>query len=132
MPVDFRRYFTEIGSTSVFITSFDGRTARIYPIDTWEEVERLLEAPGEHATGGEDLLFIAQMYGGDADLDGQGRFLLPATLRRKMGVENQPVYLFWMRGHLEVFSQTEHDAKQRRTEVGGDSTLRTFTNLGLR
>lgn len=132
LPVDLQRYLTDIGATQIFITSFEGRIARIYPIPVWEEAERLLESPGDDAAAGEDLLFKAQMYGGDAEIDAQGRVLMPATLRREMGVENQPVFLATFRGHIAVFSQSEHDAKKHRADEKSEDKLQRFVSRGLR
>jgi len=132
LPVDIQRYLTETAATQVFITSFDGRTARVYPVPVWEDAERLLESPGDEAQDGEDLLFKAQHYGGDAEIDSQGRLLMPATLRRSMGIENQPVHLAFFRGHIAVFSQDVHDKRLERSDENGDGKLQKFTNRGLR
>lgn len=131
MPEDLKRYLVDIGAAEVFITSFDGRTARIYPIEVWEEAEALLEKPGEHANRGRDLLFQAQRYGGDAELDGQGRLLMPAALRRAMEVENQPVHLAYFRGHIEVYSGAVFEEKTQRADESVDEKLNTFVELGL-
>jgi len=116
LPADIQRYLVETGATQVFITSLDGRTARIYSIPSWEEAETLLESPGEDAQDGEDLLFKAQHYGGDAEIDSQARLLMPATLRRTMGIENQPVQMAFFRDHIAVFSQEMHEKRLARSE----------------
>ena len=131
LPADVQRYLTETGATQVFITSFNGRTARIYSIEQWERAEKLLEAPGPNAQAGRKLWFKAQKYGGDAELDSQGRFLMPATLRREMGVENQPVQMAFYRGHLEVFSMKEFEAEDAASSDNTDEMVEEFTNLGL-
>jgi MraZ protein len=132
LPADIQRYLIESGAAQVFITSFDGRTARIYSIPQWERAEKLLEAPGPKAQDGRKLWFRAQKYGGDADIDSQGRLLMPATLRREMGVENQPVHLAFFRGHLEVFSLPEYEAQDTASSGGDmDQIVEDFTILGL-
>jgi MraZ protein len=132
LPAEIQRYLTEAGATQVFITSFDGRTAQIYPIPVWEEAERLLESPGPHAKDGKKLWFRAQKYGGDAEIDTQGRLLMPATLRREMGVENQPVQMAFFRGHLEVYSIAEFEARDQASTENTDEIVETFVGLGLR
>ena len=132
LPADVQRYLTDTQSTQVFITSFDGRIARIYSIPEWEIAERLLESPADDAVDGEDLYYRAQFYGGDAEIDGQGRLLMPANLRRAMGIENQPVQLAFFRGHIEVFSQAVHEQKLNRADNDSEEKLRKFVNRGLR
>ena len=132
LPADIQRYLSEIGATQVFITSFDGRTARIYSIPQWERAEKLLESPGPKAQDGRKLWFRAQKYGGDAEIDSQGRLLMPATLRREMGVENQPVQMAFFRGHLEVFSMTEYEAQDAASSGESlDQIVEDFTILGV-
>jgi MraZ protein len=132
LPAEIQRYLTDTQATEVFITSFTGRTAHVYPIPTWEETERLLESPGPQAQEGRKLLFRAQKYGGDAEIDAQGRLLLPATLRREMGIENQPVQMAFFRGHLEVFSMAEYEAQDKDSGENVDAMVETFVGLGLR
>jgi len=93
LPADFHRYLTEIGATKVFVTSFDERIGRIYPIPVWKQVVATLTTPGEETDDGEDLLFTANDLGGDAEVDPQGRLLVPGPMRKAMKVENQPVWL---------------------------------------
>jgi MraZ protein len=132
LPAEIQRYLTDTGATQVFITSFDGRTAQIYPIPVWEEAERLLESPGAHAKEGKKLWFRAQKYGGDAEIDSQGRLLMPATLRREMGVENQPVQMAFFRGHLEIYSLAEYEARDQASTENTDEMVEMFVGLGLR
>ncbi|HYO80378.1 MAG TPA: hypothetical protein VES20_03185 [Bryobacteraceae bacterium] len=131
LPEDIRRYLQDTGNTDVFITSFDGRTALIYPIPLWEEAERLLENPGPNAKAGKVLWFKSQKYGGDAQIDSMGRLLMPATLRREMEVENQPVQMAFFRGHLEVYGSKQFEALDT-AEENTDALLDTFVEMGLR
>ena len=131
LPAEIQRYLTDTGATQVFITSFDGRTAQIYSIPQWERAEKLLEAPGPNGRNGKVLWFRSQKYGGDAEIDSQGRLLMPATLRREMGVENQPVHMAFFRGHLEVYSAKEYEARDTASIENLDEIVDEFTNLGL-
>jgi len=129
---EIRRYFVETGHTRLFITSFDGRTALIYPIPLWEEAEQLLESPGPNARQGKALWLKAQKYGGDAEIDNQGRVLQPARLRKEMGVESAPVHMAFFRGHLEVYSTAQFETLDQAASENTDEMLDTFVNLGLR
>ena len=132
LPVEIQRYLTETGAADVFITSFDGRTALIYPMPVWEDAERLLESSGPQGKSGKALWFRSQKYGGDAQIDSQGRLLMPATLRREMGIENQPVQMAFFRGHLEVYSMKEFEVLDEASSPNTDAMVEEFVNLGLR
>jgi MraZ protein len=131
LPEDVRRYLIDIESQQVFITSFDGRIARIYPTDTWEKVEELLEEPGPNATAGQQLLFQAQRFGGDAEIDSQGRLLMPTALRRSMQVENQPVHLAFFRGHIEVYADQVFQSLTQAADENNAQKVNTFVEMGL-
>jgi MraZ protein len=131
LPTDLLRYWESIGARQLFVTSFDGLTARVYPLSLWEEAEKLLESAGEDANEGEDLLFTARIYGGDTDIDSQGRIMVPPALRREMGVENEPVHLMYMRGHVEVFGTRVHEARKQRADENRGAKLSKYVAKGL-
>ena len=84
LPVDFQRYLTQTGAEKVFVTSFDERIGRIYPIPVWNENEKLLRTPNDNAPDADDLWFTANDLGGDSEMDAQGRLLMPPGLRRAL------------------------------------------------
>ena len=131
LPADFHRYLTELGATKVFVTSFDERMGRIYPIAVWKQVVGMLSAAGEEADDGEDLLFTANDLGADAELDPQGRLLVPSTMRKAMNLENQPVWLEHQKGHIKLFgAEVYEERKQRAAQNRGDK-LKGFERKGL-
>ena len=70
LPADFHKYLTESGAVKVFVTSFDKRIGKIYPIPVWKEIETRLEAGNGNGRKGKALLFVANDLGGDAEVDG--------------------------------------------------------------
>ena len=64
-----------------YITSTTGETARIYPMKVWSEIEdKLAQLPSTHVAK-QKFLLRTSYFGQQAELDGQGRLLLPAVLR---------------------------------------------------
>jgi MraZ protein len=64
-----------------YITSTTGETARIYPMKVWSEIEdKLAQLPSTHVAK-QKFLLRTSYFGQTAELDGQGRVLLPAVLR---------------------------------------------------
>jgi MraZ protein len=131
LPADFHKYLTEIGATKVFVTSFDVRIGRIYPIPVWKQVEALLNNAGEDAEDAEDLLFTANDLGGDAELDPQGRLLIPAPLRKAMNAENQPVWLEHQKGHIKLFGAEVYEERKQRASRNRADALKAFEKKGL-
>jgi MraZ protein len=81
IPVQFLEELQEYG-TSFYITSTRGESARIYPLTVWNEIEDSL-ATKENTKEKRKFLMATSYYGQVAELDAQGRVLLPAVLREK-------------------------------------------------
>ena len=131
LPSDFQQYLTARGDTRVFITSFDERIARIYGSHEWRQVELLLREGGDDPEGAEDLWFTAQDLGANAEMDNQGRLLMPPALRRAMNVENQPVYLEHHKGHIKVYGSEVYQERKQRAAQNRGSALKSFERRGL-
>ena len=119
VPVEIEDY---LKGERLFVTSFDGKVGRIYPLPLWLENAKLLFDDMEDPEGAEALSLMADKYGASATVDAQGRILLPTLLRRKMGIENQPVQLRYYQGAIHILStgmfehmdrQAEEQARQR-------------------
>ena len=82
LPAEFLEYLKKLGVDKVFITTLDRQLARIYPISVWKANENLFADAGDLAETAEDVAYIAKVYGGDSEIDAQGRVLMPAALRR--------------------------------------------------
>jgi MraZ protein len=115
----------------VFVTTLDKRTFRIYSIPGWKSTLNLLEGPGEHAKAGADLSLIAKVFGGDAEIDAQGRILLPAALRTLLGLESQPVWLNHVAGRIDGATNKVHETRMQNAETNLDDKVETFLKLGL-
>jgi MraZ protein len=108
---EFLQYLKQLGETKLFVTTLDERTARLYPIPRWKETEKILETETVNPLGAESLLFMANYYGEDVEIDDQGRVLVPKLLRQELGLEGQTVYMLWVKGAIEVHS--EANVKQK-------------------
>jgi MraZ protein len=131
LPVDFQEFLKGIGELKVFATSFDERIGRLYPISAWKEIEKLLRNPGENAEDAEHLWFTAMDLGGDADMDDQGRVLLPSELRKALNIEKQPVHLEHYKGHINVFSETIYNERKAAARANRAAALKVFETRGL-
>ena len=50
----------------------------------WKANENLFANAGDLAETAEDVAYIAKVFGGDSEIDAQGRVLMPAALRREI------------------------------------------------
>jgi MraZ protein len=88
-----------------YITSTTGETARIYPMKVWSEIEdRLAQLPSTHVAK-QKFLLRTSYFGQHAELDGQGRVLLPAVLRDAAQTMGE-VDVFGTLNYLEVMNHT--------------------------
>jgi MraZ protein len=131
LPSEFLDWCRKSNILNVFVTTVDKRTVRIYPISLWMSTVKLLESPGEHAKTGRELARVAKFYGGDAELDAQGRVLLPSTLRTLMQLESEPVCLEHVNGRMDMTKKSVLEALLQEAEKDLDSKVELFGTLGL-
>ena len=79
IPAYFLDAFKEFGN-QFYITSPTGESARVYPMQVWSEIEDQLASRANSAEK-RNFLMRTSYYGQVAEMDAQGRVLLPAVLR---------------------------------------------------
>lgn len=132
LPTSFVEYLKALGVEQVFITTVDIKLARIYPKKVWESNRNLFESAGEDAEIAEDVAFIANLYGGDSEIDGQGRVLVPSELRRKLEIEAQPVWLDYYNGRINVFGKRVYEERMQRALVNLGEKVKALEKKGLK
>ena len=132
LPSKFIEYLKGLGVDKVFITTVDLKMARIYPKPVWESNQNLFETAGEDAEIAEDVAFIANLYGGDSEIDAQGRVLMPAELRRTLEIEAQPVWLDYYNGRINAFGKKIYEERMQRALVNLSDKVKTLQKKGLK
>ena len=132
MPASFFEYLKALGVEKVFITTVDMKLARIYPKRVWESNQNLFENAGDDAEIAEDVAFIANLYGGDAEIDNQGRILVPTELRRTLEIEAQPVWLDYYNGRINVFGKKVYEERMQRAMVNLGDKVKTLQKKGMK
>ena len=101
VPAEFKREIEERYGAKFYITSENGKTAKVYPMEEWEKIEqKLMNMPNSNPSK-KRLLTATSFYGQNAEMDSQGRLLLPQILREKAQVIGD-VAVFGMLTFLEV------------------------------
>src|SRR6266436_4713950 len=80
LPAEFLAYLRALRIDKVFITTVDLQIARIYPVSVWNANENYFANAGEQAELAGDVAYLAKYYGGDSEIDSQGRVLVPSEL----------------------------------------------------
>jgi Uncharacterized protein conserved in bacteria len=130
LPAEFLEYLEALKVTRVFITTFDLRLARIYPMRVWEVNEALFENSSDPAA--ERLALLAKAYGGNAEIDKSGRVLLPAKLREALDLEKQPVWLDVYHGRINVVTKQVHEERMQLAKANMSEDLKTLEKMGLK
>ena len=80
LPAEFKRLVDERYGTQFYITSFDGKSAQIWPLPDWKELEEKMAAK-IHDESIENLVNWSSYYGQEVEIDNQSRLTLPQLLR---------------------------------------------------
>ncbi len=123
VPTIFRGVIQDQRGPDVFVTSLTGECVRIYPITVWLEIEQnLSRVPGNHPAR---LKFLDRVnyYGQTAELDGQGRVVIPAHLRDSASIVGD-VRVLGRINHLEVWNEERFLHKLQREPWTDEDGLR--------
>lgn len=131
LPTDFVGYLNALQAKKLFITTLDESTCKMYTTPVWNANLKRLNAAQDKATA-RQTLFLANHWGRDAEVDpDSGRVLLPAELRRKLGLENAQVFLAANDGVLNVYSEAQYQ-QELSTIQGNKPAIAAFVDdLGL-
>lgn len=132
LPRDFETFLRTFDDQTFFVTTLDERTARIYPMPTWQDNASLFETCQEDIEALEEVSFSTRVYGAEAPLDKDGRILIPPLLRRKLGLENQPVWVGYFKGAVEVYSEAVYQELMQRASVNLKEKVKALRKLGLK
>lgn len=125
LPAAFQQFLGTLREKKLFCTSFDRRIAQIYPIAVWRENEKFFENYREDPKTARMAAFNAADLGGEAEMDSQGRIVFPPELRRELGIEDQPVRIFFHKGRIEVLSEAIYqEQKQQALQMTADDLAR--------
>ena len=108
LPAEFKRQIDEQYGGQFYITRRDGKVAEIYPMREWEKFEEKLAEIPSFDPHKKKLLRFLNYYGQNAEMDGQGRVLLPQILREKAKLMSE-VVVYGSELHLEVSNREDYE-----------------------
>jgi MraZ protein len=136
LPAKYVEYLQKRQETVVFITTLDPATkmSLIYPSSEWEYRQgRWAEAArrgAEFEAAVAKVQMVADHYGKDSEIDGQGRVLVPAALRKQLGLENSKVWLRFEHGKFSITPDAEYQATLNRAEAGAAEATGLLKSVG--
>lgn len=126
MPVKFRR---EVSSGVVVTRGLD-HCLFVYPKAQWQEMaEKLAQLP---ITKKSSRAFARLMLAGawDAELDSQGRIMLPEYLRQYAQIKKH-VVVAGLYNRVEIWDEQAWGEYQAKTESESDDIAENMTELGI-
>ena len=123
--------YLQAAGKRLFVTTLDLVTARLYPVSVWQQNLSLFQGAQDEPEVASDMWLVAQHYGDDTELDGQGRILIHPELRRLLGMENQTVYLECYNGRVNIYSKATYEARLEKAKARVAENLLKLERRGL-
>jgi DNA-binding transcriptional regulator/RsmH inhibitor MraZ len=132
LPVDFHNHFRALQEQKLYVTSLDRKTAAVYPLYKWREVEAFLDNYHDDPAAAMNVAFVAAELGSEAEPDAQGRILFSQELRKQLNLEDQPLKLWARNGHVEVLSEDSFRQKQEQSKQTPEQDLAKLRAAGMK
>ena len=129
IPNAFRALIEKEHGTEVFVTSLTGEYVRLYPMPVWlAHEEKLARMPSTHPAR---LKYFDRVnyYGQTAQIDTQGRVVIPPRLRDAAGMIGD-VDVFGQYNILDVWNHERFIAKLQRDPYNDDDA-RALSEFGV-
>jgi len=129
VPNTFRSLLEGKYGRELFLTSLSGEFVRVYPMPVWLEIEQKLgEMPSTHPS---KLRFLDRVnyFGQAAELDAQGRVLIPVRLRDAATMTGD-VDVLGQVTYLDVWNHDRFLTKMQR-EPYTDDDARSLSEFGI-
>ena len=117
------------GSLRHYLTSLDGKGARLYPLSVWEAIEaRLAQVPATNPAK-RRFLEVTAYYGSEVEPDAQGRFVIPPILREAAQLTGELAILGQM-DHLAIWNRGSFERRMAAEPLTTDD-LAALADLGI-
>ena len=129
IPSTFRSLLESKYGRELFLTSLSGEYLRVYPTPVWLEIEQKLgEMPSTHPAR---LRFLDRVnyYGQAAELDAQGRVIVPFRLRESASMAGD-VDVLGQFNYLDVWNHERFLIKLQRDPYTDDDA-RALSEFGI-
>jgi MraZ protein len=129
LPATFRAVLEPKYGTDFFVTSLQGASVRIYPMDVWLRVEERMGRASSLNPAVMRLKNAVNYFGQATPMDAQGRILVHPLLRDRADVRGEVVVL-GQQDFLEVWNRAAFE-QRLQAEPLTDSDLAALSDLGI-
>ncbi len=117
------------GALRHYLTSLDGRSARLYPLPIWEAIEARLAALPSTSPAKRKFLETTAYFGSEVEPDTQGRFVIPPILREAAQLTGEVAVLGQM-DHLALWNKAGFERRLAAEPLGAED-LAQLADLGI-
>ena len=129
MPSNFRSLLESKYGRELFLTSLTGEYVRVYPLPVWLDLEQKLGAvPSAHPSR-QKFLDRVNYFGQIAELDAQGRVIIPVRLRDAATMAGD-VDVLGQYNYLDVWNHDRFLTKLQRDSYTDDDA-RALSEFGI-
>lgn len=134
LPEKFLAYLAGLQANTVFITSINKVSVKIYTMECWDSTRKFLGGlQGEAAKAANSVITIANHFGESVAIDAQGRFLIPTTLRKLLQLESTSMHVTVTGdGMIDAVTVKVYDENLAKAEDHLDDKLDLLAGLGLK
>ncbi len=111
LPSAFKQLVDAASVTQLYVTSVDGESAQVWPLQEWEKREAELGGVSGLQPVVKKYLAMTSYYGQQVEMDAQARILLPQILRAKAGLDAEEAVVLGMGQYLELHNRERFEAK---------------------
>jgi MraZ protein len=129
LPQAFRGVLEPKYGRELFVTSITGDHVLVYPMPVWSGILQKFQNGTQLDPSKMRFLERVNYYGAAAELDAQGRILIPFRLRQSAAMTGE-VDVLGQISHLVVWNHDRLETKITR-EGFGDDDLRRIAELGV-
>jgi MraZ protein len=116
IPTAFKSLLEAQYGHDFYVTSLDGQYARIYPFAEWRKIEEKLAALPSLHPAKRKFLDRANYWGQMADMDAQGRILMPPQLRTSAAMKGEVAVIGYL-DYLEVWCPERFDEHLKQNPI---------------
>ncbi|WP_243300779.1 division/cell wall cluster transcriptional repressor MraZ [Geothrix oryzisoli] len=117
------------GALRHYLTSLDGRSARLYPMPVWEAIEARLANLPSTSPAKRKFLETTAYFGSEVEPDAQGRFVIPPILREAAQLTGEVAVLGQM-DHLALWNKAGFERRLAAEPLGAED-LAQLADLGI-
>jgi MraZ protein len=129
IPAEFKEIIDREYGPNFYVTSLRGDKASVYPFSQWERIEKkLAELPTMHPARNK-FLDRTNYWGQQAQMDSQGRVLIPAQLRASAAVIGE-VAVMGYPDRLDVWKKENFDKHLEEQPITVEDE-KAWSDLGI-